>query len=137
DHVLRSMPSLRAFPSWCCVFLDTPMSSLHLHAYFRTSGAHSISRRNSVLTFVWHSLSCSAQLSVGKQSRCSSEQGTYASPLQPCLCRGGNGCIRTRPKNRLVARVRAHSAYYGSGRPASHLTLAAAPRRLRLRPDAQ
>jgi hypothetical protein len=104
---------------------------------FCLSDAPFIRQRNITLTFIWHSLSCSAQLSVGKQSRCSSEQRTYASPLQPCLRCGGGGCIRTRPNNRLVARVRVHSTYYGSGRLPSHSTLAAAPRRLRLRPDAQ
>lgn len=45
---------------------------------FCLSDAPFIRRRNITLTFVWHSLSCSAQLSVGKQSRCSSEQGTHA-----------------------------------------------------------
>jgi hypothetical protein len=78
-----------------------------------------------------------AQLSVGKQSRCSSEQGTYALPLQPCFRRGGNGCIRTRPNNGLMARLRVHPTYHGSGRLASHSILATAPRCLRIRPDAQ
>lgn len=93
--------------------------------------------RKIALTFIWHSLSCGVHLSAGKQSRCSSEQGTRALPLQPCLRRGGSGCIRTRPNSRLVGRVRMHPTYHGSGRLASHSILAPGPRRVRLRAHAQ
>jgi hypothetical protein len=90
-----------------------------------------------MLTFVWHSLSSSIRLSDWETVEMFVQVKHMRAPLQLCLRRGGSGCIRTRPNNRLMARVRVHSTYHGSGRLAYHSVLAAAPRRLRLRLDAQ
>jgi hypothetical protein len=136
EHFPRNMPNLRAFPSSCCVFSDTLTSLFHPLALFCSSDVHSIRRRNIVLTFVWHWLSCFAHLSGWETVEMFVRVNHIRAPLQPCL-RGGSGCIRTRPNNRPPRRDRMHPTHHGSGRFASHSTLATAPRRLRLCPDAQ
>ena len=96
-----------------------------------------IRRRNIVLTFVWHSLSCIAHLSGWEAVEMFVRERHMRAPVQPCLRCGGGGGIGTRPNSRPAARDRMHPICHGSGRLASHSTLATARRRLRLRPDAQ
>jgi hypothetical protein len=137
EHFPRNMPNLRAFPSSCCVFSDTLTSLFHPLALFCSSDVHSIRRRNIMLTFVWHSLSCFAHLSGWETVEMFVRVNHIRAPLQPCLRRGGSGCIRSRPNNRPARRDRMHPTHHGSGRFASHSNLATASRRLRLCPDAQ
>ena len=137
EPFLRSLPNFLALHSWCCVFSVTPTRLFHPHApilRFRRPFYQAAEYRvNLRLAFaVVHRTSLgweTVEMFVRVRH--------MRAPLQPCLRRGGSGCIRTRPNSRPAGRDRMHPTYHGSGRLASHSNLATAPRCLRLRPDAQ
>jgi hypothetical protein len=104
---------------------------------FCSSDVHSIRWRNIVLTFVWHSLSCIAHLSGWETVEMFVRAIHIRAPLSTGPPPRRHRMHPDASEQPAGGRVRVHSTYHGSGRLASHSTLATAPRRLRLRPDAQ